>query len=117
MPETQRAEIIQPQNVIGMRVRIQDGVDLTDTFANCLCVEVWSGIDEYHFPGIFDHDRWPRTSVVRVGRMTNCTVAADCGYTHRRPATKDRECCLHFPGAPLPGTGSGARANAFVTST
>ena len=45
--EAQRANIVEPEDVVRMAVGVEDRVDLLDLFAQCLFAEVRRGIDQH----------------------------------------------------------------------
>ena len=68
---TQRPQIINAQDVVGMRMGIEDRVNPSDVFADCLRVKIGSGIDQYDFAVLLDHDRRPGAPVVRIDGVAN----------------------------------------------
>src|SRR3954452_23473496 len=93
--KAQRTEIIEPENVIGMCVGVEDRVDARDALANGLRVEVGRGVYENDAAVISDHHRWSRAPVVRMDRRADAAVATERGDTHRSAPSEHGECRLH----------------------
>src|ERR1700688_1010621 len=53
--ETERAQIVDAQNVVRMSMCVEDGIHLGDALANGLRVKIGCGIDERHLARILDH--------------------------------------------------------------
>src|SRR5271169_761626 len=47
MTETERAQIVDAQNMIGVRVRVENGIYASDPLANSLAIKIGRGIDEH----------------------------------------------------------------------
>jgi len=62
--EAERAEVIHAEDVVGVAVGVEDGVEAADVFADGLGVEVRPGVDEdvVGFPG--DKDRGASAAIV-----------------------------------------------------
>src|SRR5262249_30942788 len=115
--KAQRAHIIEPQDVIGVGVGVDDGVDVSDVLANGLLAKVGRGIDEDALPLVLHHDRRPGAPVTRVRGVTHGTSAANGRHTHGGAATQDGKRRLHFLSGPGPaGDLTAAVARAFVIS-
>jgi hypothetical protein len=46
MAEAQRAQIVEAEDMVGMRVRVEDGIHMPDFLAQGLLAKVRSGIDQ-----------------------------------------------------------------------
>src|SRR5262249_1433004 len=79
---TQWAQVVDAENMIGMRVGVNDGVDPPDLFADGLLAEVRGGVGENEFSGEFEQDRRPAAPVVGIGRVADGAVAANGGHSH-----------------------------------
>jgi hypothetical protein len=77
------AQIVEPHDVVGVRMREDDRVEPADIFAQGLGAKVGAGVDH---PGAFrrfDIDGRAQTLIARIGRMTDLTIAADHGHALR----------------------------------
>ena len=100
----QRPQIVESQNVVGMAVGVQHGVQPRDPLPYGLFAEVRSAVDEDAMAVPFDHHRRPGAAVVRVGGVADRAAASDRGHAHRCPAAQHgHRSRLHLragPGAP-----------------
>src|SRR5215467_7209682 len=99
--------------MIGMSVRVEDGIKMANVLANGLLAKIGRRINEYRVSAVLDQHGRARSPVAAIGRMTNRTTAANRRHTHRCAAAQHRERCFHFPA----GTCCGPLASALVTST
>ena len=86
--EAERAEVVHAEDVVGVAVGVEDGVEAADAGADGLGVEVGAGVDDdvVAFPG--DEDGGPGAAVARVaggrsGGGADGAVAAERGDAHR----------------------------------
>ena len=66
--KAQGAEVVHAQDVVGVAVGVEDGVEAAEALAHRLGVEVWAGVDDdvVALPG--DKDRGTGAAVMRIGR-------------------------------------------------
>src|SRR5271166_4678889 len=114
--EAERPNIVQPENVVSVTVRVEYRVDLPDALANGLLAEVRRGVDEHRVTVPLHHHRRTRAALVRVLRRAYAAVAADGGYSHRSAASQHGERCLHPVLTSAPGPPCGGRVIRLVTS-
>ena len=114
---TEWPQVVDAQNVVGVRVGIKHGVDMSNIFADCLRIKVRSGIDQDDFIPELQHDRGAGPAVVRIVGVANSAIAAQSWDAHRRPTAQHGQSRFHLPVVPVAGPGCGGRAIAFVTST
>jgi hypothetical protein len=81
--ETQWPEIVDPEYVIGMGVRIQDCIHMLDALADRLFPEVRSGVDQNQPAVILDHDGRAGAAVMWIGRVADSAVTANRRHAHR----------------------------------
>ena len=112
--EGEGAEVIHSEDVVGVRVGVENGVDAGDALADGLCVEVGAGIDEDGAEGVLwfagrhawklEAQRGPGAAVARVsfgGAGSSCARAADGtgaakgGYAHGGATAEEGEGRLH----------------------
>lgn len=98
--EAEGTQIIEAEDMVGMSMRIEDGIDVADTFANRLCVKVGSGVDKDDAVVVDQPQRRARAAVVRISGRRGCggadsAVAAKGGHPHGRARTEKREGRLH----------------------
>jgi hypothetical protein len=79
MGEGERAEVVHAEDVVGVVVRVEDGVEVGEVLADGLSVEVGAGVDE-DVAGvagrIFETDQYGRAGAA-VGRVGKVGVGAD----------------------------------------
>src|SRR5208282_1363675 len=63
---TQWPQIINAQDVVGVRVRVKNRVHPRDALANGLRIKIWSRIDQHYLARKFQHDRRSCAPVVRI---------------------------------------------------
>src|SRR5271157_1445915 len=78
--EAERPDVVQPENVIGVAVRVEYGVDLPDALTDGLLAEVRRGVNEDGVSVPLHHHRGTRAAIVRVCRRAYAAVAADGWY-------------------------------------
>src|SRR6266404_3632185 len=72
-----RPRVVQPETVIGVRVREQNRGQMLEAYAKCLLAKVRRGIDEDVLTPMFDQHRGAEPVVARVIRQTGVAFAAD----------------------------------------
>src|ERR1019366_7318082 len=91
----QRPQVVDSEDVVGVSVRIEDGIEVRDLFAQRLLAKVRRAVD-HDVAGIVLRitvaDQHGRASapVVRILRTADSAVAADGGNSHRRAAAQYR---------------------------
>src|SRR6266404_3554146 len=84
----QRSQVVDSENVVGVRVSVEHGIKLGDLFAQRLFTKVRRGVDQY-VAGIgvritvADHHGRTGAAVARVRRTADGAVAANRWYAHR----------------------------------
>ena len=63
MAEGEGAEVVHAEDVVGVAVRVEHGVEVLKVFANGLVVEVLSGVDEDVVVVVSEKDRRARAAV------------------------------------------------------
>src|SRR5215470_4167067 len=64
--EAQRPYVVQPENMIRVRMGVNDCIQAADPLADSLLAEIRRGIDEHATLRILQHDRRPGTIVARI---------------------------------------------------
>src|SRR6516164_3817539 len=114
----ERAKVVDAEDVVGVGVSVEHGVDLADALADGLLAEVGRSVDKDHLSTEFEEDGRAGAAVVRVGRVADGAGASDRGNAHRGAAAQHREGSLHRVLLPAAASGFfGARERALVTST
>src|SRR5438132_4278631 len=116
MAKTQRPQVVDSENVIGVGVSVEHGIKMGDALADCLLVKIRCAVDEHHATVVFNQNRRSSTAVVGIGGMADRAVAANGGHAHGRAAAQDGQRGLHLFAESVP-VAWGGRASAFVTST
>src|SRR5260370_12023625 len=84
----ERAQIVDSEDVVGVRVSVEYGIELRDFLAQRLFAKVWRGVDQ-DVAGmvvritVADHHGGTGAAVARVGRAADGAVAANRWDTHR----------------------------------
>ena len=87
----QRTQIIEAQDVVGMRVRVQNRIDAIDTGTQRLRAKVGPCINQHHMTVVAQRDRRPQTVVARVRRPADMAVTAQRWHAHRRAGTEEEQ--------------------------
>ena len=106
--KTQRAQIIQPKNVVRMRMCVEHSVHPRNLFPQRLLAKVRTGIDHHHtlktgtggrriVPALppSQHHRRPQPPVMRISRHANRTPAPQRWNPHRSPGSKECQLPVH----------------------
>jgi hypothetical protein len=81
------ANVVETQNVIGVAVRVKNGVEPIQLFAHGLKAEVRRGVDDDIVTVECEKDGWPGALVARVGGFADSTMASERGDAHGRAGT------------------------------
>jgi hypothetical protein len=87
LPEIYRADIIEPEDVIGVAVRDQQRIDPVDLFPESLLPEVGGYIDDQTLIIILDHESGAQPFIARIARSTDMTGAPDHRYADGCPGS------------------------------
>lgn len=79
----QRPQVVQSEQVVGVVVRVQRGVDEAHVFADQLQPQFRRRVDEQVAPRRANEHGAAITVIVRIGRLTDGAVAADHGHPNR----------------------------------
>ena len=101
MGKAQRTQIVEAEDVVGVRMGVEDGVDVADAEAQRLLAEVRAGVDKdtmrsrrlVSIPGLglpFDGDGRPETLIARIGGGADAAAATQRGHAHGR-ATAEKQ--------------------------
>jgi hypothetical protein len=90
LAEVERADVIQPHEVIGVGVRVEDEVEPRDRMAQELDAEVGRRIDEQMLAVRLDGHRLPQPLVSRIGGGANAAVTAHYRDAGRGTGTEER---------------------------
>ena len=89
--EAEGAEVVEAEDVVGVRVGVEDGVDAGEVLAECLRVEVGAGVDEDGFVLVLDENGGAGAAVMGVGGGADRAIAAQGGHAHGRAAAEEGE--------------------------
>jgi hypothetical protein len=80
--ETERPQIVQPENVVRMRMGIEHRIDMIDPLTQGLHTKVRARVDHHpvSFPG--NRDRRPCAPVARIRGGAHPAAAAQRRHTH-----------------------------------
>ena len=93
--EGERAQIVEAEDVIGVRMRIEDRIDVADVFAQGLLAEIGSGVDEDAVVCPLHGGGGARAPVAGIRRGANAAFASERRNAHGSAAAKDGERGLH----------------------
>src|ERR1700683_2192448 len=79
----ERAQIVDAQNMVGVRVGVENRIHVVDSFTDGLRVEIGRGIDEHHLARVLDHYRGTSAPVAWVAGPADRAIAAQSGHAHR----------------------------------
>lgn len=97
--EAERAEVVEAEDVVGMGVGVEDGVEVMDALANGLLAEVGAGIDDdgmrpcTALPA--DGDGRASAAVARVSGGTHGAPASQGGDAHGGSAAEEYDLRIH----------------------
>src|SRR5215469_13251949 len=75
--EIKRPDIVETQNVIGVRVRVQDGIEALDSEPESLVAEIGRCIDQYSLLAQPEKDRRTKPPVARIAGSAHRAAASD----------------------------------------
>jgi hypothetical protein len=91
----QRAQVVDSENMVGVGVGVEHGIELSHVFAQRLFAKIGSAVDHHMASVVAEEDRRTGAAVARIGRTADGAVAADGGYPHRCAAAQYCQCRLH----------------------
>ena len=92
LQHVEAAHIVHAEDVIGVAVGEENGVDAADPVRQRLLAQVGAGIDEQRRAVVgLDEDRGPEPAIARVGRPAGAAVAADHRHAARRSGAEKRD--------------------------
>src|SRR5581483_4642992 len=77
LPEVEGTNVVQPQNVIGVRVRVEDRVQAVQPGAQHLLAKIGRGVHHHITALILEQDRRAQALVARIGRRAHLAGASD----------------------------------------
>src|SRR5579863_9950384 len=92
LAKVEDANVIQTQQVIGVGVRKNDGVEPRHALAQRLLAEVGRRVDDHGSPVELEQHRRPGSLVVRVRRTANRAPAGNGGHTGRGSGAEESQC-------------------------
>ena len=99
LAKVQRPDIVQPHDVIGVRVSEQDRIDAGDALAKSLLPEIRRCIDKYGPPVVLEHDGRAKAIVLWIFGMAHGAAATERRHTHARTGPENRNGYLrHYSG-------------------
>src|SRR6266850_8269365 len=87
-PQAQRAYVVESQDVVRVRVRVENRVQAAHALAYRLRAKVGSGVDQNAVSAVLNEHRGTRALVTRITRCTHPAIASNGGYTHRGAAAE-----------------------------
>ncbi len=98
--EAEGAKVVEAEDVVGVAVGVEDGVDVADVLADGLGVEVRAGVDEDDVVVVGEAERGAGAAIARVsiwrnGRGADGAVAAQRRDTHGGAGAEEGEGCFH----------------------
>src|SRR5438067_11411351 len=80
--EAERTQIVNAQDMVGVSVRVEYGVDATNLFTNRLLAEVGCAVNQNRTVVVFNEERGTRAAVTRIGGVAHRAGAAIGGSAH-----------------------------------
>jgi hypothetical protein len=84
-----RADVIEAEDVVGVPVRENDGVETLQIRSEHLLAEIRTGINHYSAARVLQQYRRAQAAVMRVGRVADGARAADRGHAHGCAGAED----------------------------
>src|SRR5262249_19063004 len=81
--------VIEAQNMIGVRMRVENRVDAIDGSPKRLLAEIGSSVDEDGAVGVTDQDGGTQSLIARIGGCADLARAADGGYAGTGAGSQD----------------------------
>src|SRR5712691_58753 len=90
LPDIEWANVIKPENMVGMSMRQQDRIEAVDAGAQCLLAEIRRGIDDHVLPVAREQQGRAEPFIPRIIRTANAAVAAQRGNAHGCAGSQNR---------------------------
>ncbi len=91
MAEGERAQVVHAEDVVGVVMGVEDGVNLGEVLAESLRVEVGAGVDEDRVVVESELDGGSGAAVARVGGGADGAGAAERGDAHAGAGAEECE--------------------------
>src|SRR5689334_3006208 len=65
--KAQWPDIVKTQNMVGMTMSIENGIEACNALANCLLAKIRRRVDQHTAAFVLEHDRRASPAIVRVG--------------------------------------------------
>ncbi len=92
----ERADVIEAEDVVGMTVRVDDGVEAVDAGAQNLGAEVGRGVDDDITVARGDQDGRAKAGVAGISRVADGAGTADGGNAGTRAGTEHGDFEVHL---------------------
>ncbi len=89
--EIQRANVVEPENVIDMAMRNKNRIEASDFCAKRLLAKIYRRIDKNYFIAMLDKDRDSESFVTRIVGKTRFAITCDRGNTSRCACSEKSE--------------------------
>jgi len=83
--DVERADIVEPENVVGMTMRQQYAIEAVDACAKRLVAKIGCGVNNHVLSISREQKRRPGTFVVGIFRPAHAAVAAERRHAHGSP--------------------------------
>src|SRR5205085_7462505 len=83
VPEVQGAYVVEAEDVVGVAVRYENGVEALDVLTEGLLSKIGRRVDEHHLAFVLDEHGDAQALVARVVRRARLALAADGGHAGR----------------------------------
>jgi hypothetical protein len=97
--EADGAKVVETENMVGVAVGVEDGVDAGELIAKRLLAEVRASVDEDHSIAAtmmpLKQNGWTQSAVVGIGGSTDGTIATECRNSHGSSGAQKCEPALH----------------------
>ena len=95
MMKAEWPKVVESEDMVGVRMRVENCVDVAELFAQRLFAKIRAGVDKNAVVFPMHGDRGTRAAISRIGRSANTALAPERGYAHGCAAAQDGEDRLH----------------------
>lgn len=88
--EVERPHVVKAQNMVGMSMRKEDGIEPFDSESQSLVAEVGRSVNQDMALPATQQNGWPQPLITFVRGTADLTMAADHGYADTRTGTENQ---------------------------
>ena len=91
LPVVEGAHVVEAHQMVGVGVREEHRIQVSDARAQRLRAEIGRGIDQYVAARVAQEDRGPEAVIPRIGGSADVAMTADGGNADARPRAQHRD--------------------------